>query len=251
MPKVDPRVSIITRREGRKSFFETYTRSETETSLRNPSSVNRKIHSRGARDRTREQGSTGVRPVVARREAVSPRNSFRLNLCIAARVRPTLILEVPFVQLLMRSGHFIFTLCAPLRPKRRDCITSVRSTCRAFFRGPVVYPYPGRFVPAYANLVASMCERGRKREREKERDRGRKRRDLSLGIHLPVRTIVRKIITVFTAERIHHRALESALLGSDAPVSSQGRLASFRVPWANTLERSQRFVNLLGSFTLR
>lgn len=116
-------------------------------------------------------------------------------------VRPTSIFVAPFVQLLMRPGHFIFTLWRA--GARRD----VRTTAYRVVVLPAVLPDPDRFVPAYANPM-----RKRRYGREKEtaaRGGNRARRD-SFSIHLPARTIAGKIITVFTAERIHRRASEPA-----------------------------------------
>lgn len=72
---------------------------------------------------------------------------------------------------------------------------------------PAVLPYPGRFVPAYANRIASM----RERERDGRNEPGKNERGEILSLYIcRRRTIVGKIITVFTAERIHCRASESA-----------------------------------------
>lgn len=114
-------------------------------------------------------------------------------------VRPTSIFEAPFVQLLMRPGHFIFTLW------RAGARRGVRTTAYRVVVLPAVLPDPDRFVPAYANLIASI-----RREKETAARGGNRERRDSFSIHLPARTIVGKIITVFTAERIHCRASEPA-----------------------------------------
>lgn len=112
----------------------------------------------------------------------------------ARNARPTSIFEAPFVQLLMRPGHFIFTLW---RAGARRGVVIL----------PAVLPDPDRFVPAYANPMRKRRYSGRKSAAA--RGGNHARRD-SFSIHLPARTIVGKIITVFTAERIPCRASEPA-----------------------------------------
>lgn len=65
-------------------------------------------------------------------------------------VRPTSIFEAPFVQLLMRPGHFIFTLW------RAGARRGVRTTAYRVVVLPAVLPDPDRFVPAYANSMRKL-----------------------------------------------------------------------------------------------
>lgn len=76
------------------------------------------------------------------------------------------------MQLLMRLGHFIFT---PWHAGARRCVRTTVPCSLAVL--PAVFPGPERFVPAYANLIASIRENetaapGRERERrERKRER--------------------------------------------------------------------------------
>lgn len=101
--------------------------------------------------------------------------------------------EAPFVQLLMRPGHFIFTLW---RATPRRCTDAALGRLHiTVVVLPAVLPDPGRFVPAYANPIAPM-------RREKETETPCEERFFQYT-SVGTRTIAGKIITVFTAERIH------------------------------------------------
>lgn len=108
-----------------------------------------------------EQAARRVRS-SSRREKPLARET-RFDLIYASRperARPTSIFEAPFVQLLMRPGHFIFTL------RHAGARRGVRTNASRRRLLPAVLPYPDRFVPAYANRIASIREKETAKTRE-------------------------------------------------------------------------------------
>lgn len=96
---------------------------------------------------------------------------------------PTPVLR-PFCTVINALGHFIFTVCTHTATRelwRHRYLTSFRIL---------------RFVPVYANFERESATRRKGGGREK----GKRENERPFSIHLPARTIVRKIITVFTGE---------------------------------------------------
>lgn len=112
---------------------------------------------------------------------------------------PTPVLR-PFCTVINALGHFIFTVCTHTATRelwRHRYLTSFRIL---------------RFVPVYANFVEHESATERK-ERASEREKER-RNERPFSIHLPARTIVGKIITVFTGENTlskHNRLSYSSI----------------------------------------
>lgn len=128
----------------------------------------------------------------------------RFDLIYASRperARPTSIFEAPFVQLLMRPGHFIFTLRG----------TPVHVAVSGRMHRAVVSYLP--FFRTRTAIRSRVCKSDRvdTGERDGKTVPGKNERGEILSVYIcRRRTIVGKIITVFTAERIHRRASESA-----------------------------------------
>lgn len=113
-------------------------------------------------------------------------------------------LRGPFVHLLMRPGHFIFTLCMLVHDAElRLCIAHYLLSFRTrAIRSRVC-----------KSRRVDTGEKGGRIERKRERR-------FFQYTSADTNTIVGKIITVFTGERIHCRASEPASRHGD---SSQGR----------------------------
>lgn len=139
--------------------------------------------------------------VVTERKAVGPRNSFWLNLCIAARAwAPYLELRGPFCAVINVSGplHFHPTARRCTARRQDECIAPSSPTCRSSVPRPI---------------RSRVCKSDRvdMREKDARNESGKNEREEILSLYIcRHRTIVGKIITVFTAERIHCRASESA-----------------------------------------
>lgn len=134
------RLSWFVAKKMRKVFYNRCLDIETRYLNLRPTSSGRS--SRGVSRRRREQNGTSCAacPVVTAREAVGPRNSFWLNLCIAARAcAPHLDLRGPFCAVINAPGplHFHPTARRCTARRQDECIAPSSPTCRSSVPGPI------------------------------------------------------------------------------------------------------------------
>lgn len=177
------------------------------------------------------QAARRVRPSSRREKPLGPRNSFWLNLCIAARAcAPHLDLRGPFCAVINAPGplHFHPTARRCTARRQDECIAPSSPTCRSSVPGPI---------------RSRVCKLNRVHTGERD---GKNERGEILSLYIcRRRTIVGKIITVFTAEREYIAGRQSRLLLARS-------IGKFRVrSLREHFWRDQKFVNSLWSYMLK